>query len=83
MWSANLEVSITGEYQTLGGYSGQPPEKLGSPTTGTGVTGISDELYRSTMEVIGIRLGARWSAAEDFGCTCECRRTNAGITNTL
>ena len=26
MWSVNLEPSISGEYQTLGGYSGRPSE---------------------------------------------------------
>jgi len=26
MWSVNLEASISGEYQTLGGYSGRPAE---------------------------------------------------------
>jgi len=26
MWSVNLEASISGEYQTLGGYSGMPSE---------------------------------------------------------
>jgi len=43
MWSVNLEASISGEYQTIGGYSDRPSEKLGSLTTGTGVTGISDD----------------------------------------
>jgi len=83
MWSVNLEASISGEYQTLGGYSGRPSEELGSLTTGTGVTGISDDWYRSTMGVIVISLGAGQSAGENFGCTWECRRTNTGITNTL
>jgi len=35
--------------------------------TGTGVTGISDDWYRSTMGVIGISLGARRSAGENVG----------------
>jgi len=26
MWSVNLEVSISGKYQTLGGHSGRPSE---------------------------------------------------------
>jgi len=26
MWSVNLDASISGEYQTLGGHSGQPSE---------------------------------------------------------
>ena len=26
MWSVNLDVSISGEYQTLGGHSGRPSE---------------------------------------------------------
>jgi len=43
MRSVNLEASISGEYQTLGEYSGRPSEDLGSLMTGTGGTGISDE----------------------------------------
>jgi len=83
MWSANLEASISGEYQTLGGHSGWPSELLGSLVTGTGVTGISDDWYRSIMGVIGISLEACRSARENIGCTGECRRTNVGITNEL
>jgi len=82
MWSVNLEGSISGEYQTLGGYSGRPSEWLGSVTTSTGVTGISHDWYRSTMGVIVILLGACRSTREIFGCSWECRRTHAGITNT-
>jgi hypothetical protein len=26
MWSINAEASISGEYQTLGGYSGRPSD---------------------------------------------------------
>ena len=37
MWSVNLDASIAGEYQTLGGHSGPPWELLGSLMTGTGV----------------------------------------------
>jgi hypothetical protein len=51
--------------------------------TGTGVSGISDARYRSMMGVIVMRMGARRSAGENFGCTSECRQTNAGITNKL
>ena len=43
MWSVNLEVSMSGEYQTLGGFSGRPSEYLGSLMTGTRVTAISDD----------------------------------------
>ena len=82
MWSVNLEASISGEYQTLGGYSGRPSLGLESLTTSTGVTGISDDWYRSTMGVIVISLGARRSARENFGCTWEGRQTSTGITNT-
>jgi len=35
------------------------------------------------MGVIVISLEAHRSAGENFGCTWECRRTNAGITNKL
>jgi len=38
MWCVNIEASISGEYQTLGGHSGWPSEHLGSPITGTGVS---------------------------------------------
>jgi len=34
--SGNLEVSISGANQTLGGHSGWPSEELGSLMTGTG-----------------------------------------------
>jgi len=34
--SVNLEASISGENQTLGGHSGRPLEKLGSLMTGMG-----------------------------------------------
>jgi hypothetical protein len=37
MWSVNLEGSISEEYQTVGGHSGRPSEKLRSPLTVTGV----------------------------------------------
>jgi hypothetical protein len=36
MWSVNIEESISGEYQTLGGYSGRSAEELGSQMTDTG-----------------------------------------------
>jgi len=37
MWSVNFNVSISGEYQTLGGHSNQPWEQLGSLMMGTGL----------------------------------------------
>jgi len=37
MWSVNLDASISGEYQTVGGYSGRPSESLKSLMTGSGV----------------------------------------------
>jgi hypothetical protein len=36
MWSVNLNASISGEYQTLGGHSCRPSEYLGAPTTNLG-----------------------------------------------
>jgi hypothetical protein len=36
-WSINLDASIPEEYQTLGGYSGQPSKELECLMTGTGV----------------------------------------------
>jgi len=83
MWSVNWKASNSGEYKTLGGHSGRPSEYLGSRTTDTGVTGICDDWYRSTMGVIGMSLGACRTAGKNFGCTSECRRTNVGLTNTL
>ena len=37
MWSVNLDASISGEYQTLGGHSSQPSEYLGALVTSLGV----------------------------------------------
>jgi len=36
MWSVNLNASISGEYQTLGGHSCRPSEYLGAPATSLG-----------------------------------------------
>ena len=36
MWSVNLNASISGEYQTLGGHSCRPSEQLGAPMTNLG-----------------------------------------------
>jgi len=38
------------------------------------VTGISDDWYRNTMQVIVIGLGPPRSTGENIGCTCVCRR---------
>jgi len=46
-----------------------------------GVPWISGEGPRSVMGVIVISLGIPWSVGENFGCTLECLRTNAGITS--
>jgi hypothetical protein len=51
MWSVNLDVSISGEYQMLGGHSSWLSESLGSLIIGTGVTGISDDWYRSNWNL--------------------------------
>jgi len=83
MWSVNLEASISGEYQTLGEHSTRPSALLPYLMTGTWVPRISDGWYRSTMGVIATSLGARRRAGEIFGCTWECCRSNAGITNEL
>jgi hypothetical protein len=37
IWSVNIDASISGEYQTLGGYSCRPSESLGAPATSPGV----------------------------------------------
>jgi hypothetical protein len=36
MWSVNLDASISGEYQTIGGHSARPSELLRARMTGTG-----------------------------------------------
>jgi len=43
MWSVNIDASISGEYQTLGGHSCQPSEKPGAPTTSLGAPRITVE----------------------------------------
>jgi hypothetical protein len=48
-----------------------------------GVTGISHDAYRSTMEVIVISLGIHRSNGEKIGCSWECCWTNVGITSKL
>jgi len=48
-----------------------------------GVTGISDDWYRSTMGVIGISLGTCCSTGENFRCIWECCETNVGIRSKL
>jgi len=83
MWSVNLEASIPGEYQTIGGHSGRPLEWMGSLMSRTGVTEISDDCYTSTVGVIVISLGTRPSAGENFGYLWEYQQTDAEITNRL
>jgi len=50
MWSVNLEASISGESQTLGGHSSRPSEQLGSLMTGTRVTGSDCDKLGNTSE---------------------------------
>jgi len=50
--------------------------------TGTGVTGISDDWYRSTMGVSMISFGTHLSSGVIVGCTGTCRSTNSQFTNT-
>jgi len=51
--------------------------------TGTEVTGIPDDYYRSIMGVIVISLETRRNAVEIFECTWKGRRTHAEIANKL
>ena len=77
MWSVNLEASISGEYQTLGGHSGRPSEELGSLMTGTGVTGSDCDKFGNTSErrrELWVHLGASGSAGDKPGSTWERRR---------
>jgi hypothetical protein len=37
MWSVNLDGSMSGEYQTIGGHSDLPLELLRALITGTGI----------------------------------------------
>jgi hypothetical protein len=43
MWSDNLDGSISGNYQTVGGHSWRPPEELGppGPTLGEATTSLA------------------------------------------
>jgi len=91
MWSVNLEASILAEYRTLGGHSGRPSQSLGSLITGTGVTGISDDWYRSNWDLWWLvqeyhgsecdKFGNMSEHRRELGCTWNCRRNNAEITN--
>jgi hypothetical protein len=50
MWSVNLDASISGEYQTLGGRSCRPSEELGAAGTNLGAPAISLGAPRITVE---------------------------------
>jgi hypothetical protein len=41
MWSLDLDASISGVYQTLGGHSSKPSESLGAPATSLGAATTS------------------------------------------
>jgi hypothetical protein len=43
MWSVNLDASISGEHQTLGGHSCWPSESLGALTTSLGAPGSAGD----------------------------------------
>jgi len=57
MWSVNLEASISGEYQTVGGHSCRSSESLEAPATSLGAPTIS--------------LGAPGSAGNKSGSTAN------------
>jgi len=48
MWSVNLDASISGEYQTLGGHSCRSSEELGAPTTSLGAPGSAGDMSGCT-----------------------------------
>jgi len=62
MWSVNLDASISGEYQTLGGHSCRPSEYLGAPVTSLGAP--TTNLGAPTTS-----LGAPGSAGDMSGST--------------
>ena len=53
MWSVNLDASMSGEYQTLGGHSCRPSELLGAPVTNLGAPATSLGAPRITVEQSG------------------------------
>ena len=67
MSSVNLYVSISGEYQTLGGHSCWPSKQLGAPTTSLGVPGSTVDKPGSTVDKPG-------SAGDMSGSTSNHRR---------
>jgi hypothetical protein len=69
MWSVNLDGSISGEYQTIGGHSGRPAEQLKSLMTGTEVPW---EWLCQVWEHLGAlerTLGLPGSASDNCGST--------------
>jgi len=56
---------------------------LGFLIIDTEVISIADDLYRSTMEVIVIRLKQHWSAILNFGSILDGCPINVGIPNYL
>ena len=69
MWSVNLDASISGEYQTLGGYSCRPSEELGAPATSLGAPTTSLEAPTTSLEALTTSLGAPGSAGDMSGST--------------
>jgi len=53
MWSVNLDASMSGDYQTLGGHSCQHSELLGAPTTSLGAPVKSLRAPRITVQQSG------------------------------
>jgi len=53
MWSVNLDASISGEYQTLGGHSCRPSEYLGAAMTSLGAPGSTGDKSGSTNDKLG------------------------------
>jgi hypothetical protein len=48
-WSVNLDASISGEYETIGGHSCRPSEKLGAPAISLGALTTSLGAPRITV----------------------------------
>jgi hypothetical protein len=67
MWSVNLDVSVSGEYQTLGGHSCRPSEKLGALMTSLGAPTTSLGVPTTSLGAPTTRLGALGSAGDISG----------------
>jgi len=80
--SVNLEGSILEENQTLGGYSGQPSEKLGSLMTGMGAPSNYNEMFGGTWDCCPTNAGIpnkRCEMQGSYGYSFERLQALSGI----